>query len=220
MLVFGGTTDWETGMNDVWSLRLLDGWEFARWEKREPSGTPPRGRYDHGAAYMPDRETMIVFGGQVDVQNQTNDAWALELAQDPPHWSRIDAGGASPPPLAGVAAAYSQDTGDPEGTTDGMIVIQGGQVGGDARDQTWALVCGVPTPTPPTTGTAETGTPTTQATSPTPGTPSTPATATASPTPSPTNTESPPTPTTPTDLTPSLPPTEPTIYLPATYANA
>jgi hypothetical protein len=174
MLVFGGTSDWDNAFNDVWALNLLTGTAGANWERIEPQGAPPRGRYDHVAVYVPPLEWMVVFGGLADVSNQLSDVYALDLKQSPPTWIKLNPEGAAPPALSGMAAAYAAET--------NTVVIQGGQVGADARDQTWGLVCAstAPTPTPTEsstdvpTGVATTPTPTTE----TPVTTVTPASAT------------------------------------------
>lgn len=186
MVVFGGTKDWTTGMNDVWALRLLDGFDFAEWERVATTGTPPRGRFDHAAAYLPNLDWMVIVGGTANGQRELDDVWALDLSQDPAVWMSLSPTGNGPPGLIGLAGTYSA-TGD-------MAVFQGGQVGPDARDQTWGLSCGaptVPTETPSPSPTA------TQA----PGPSATPTTPTATATftlPPPTNTLVPPITSTPT----------------------
>ncbi len=68
LVIFGGVTDDDRYLGDVWALPLAE----ERWIKLEPAGYPPYPRWGHGAIYDPPGDRMIVFGG---IQNA--DTWAL-----------------------------------------------------------------------------------------------------------------------------------------------
>jgi len=176
MIVFGGTSDWKTGMNDVFALDLSGGWEQAAWSKLTPSGTAPRGRFDHGAVYLPAQNWMVIFGGTPNGSSELSDVFALDLGASTPAWINPRPSGNAPPAIAGLSAAYS-----PAG---GYAVFYGGAVKGDAKDQAWALSCtssqptatatsptASDTPAPTEPGPGDTATPTTAAPSYTPVTP-------------------------------------------------
>lgn len=60
---------------DVWSLTLGSS---ASWTQLSPSGQAPAGRYDHGAAYDPTGDQLIIFGGQTS--GPSNEVWRLSFA--------------------------------------------------------------------------------------------------------------------------------------------
>lgn len=148
MIVFGGTNNWTTGMNDVWALKFLNGFASAEWVEVETTGTPPRARYDHAAVYVPELDWMIVVGGTANGQAELSDVYALDMSTDPSPWIRLAPTGNGPPGLQALAGSYD--------TTGRRAVFHGGQVGADSRDQTWALTCtdtSVGTATPTSTAT-------------------------------------------------------------------
>lgn len=205
MVVFGGTTDWKKGIGEVWSLDLSQGWDKAAWKELQPAGAGPSARFDHGAAYLPGLNWMIVFGGSPDGNRELADLFALDLAVDPPKWIKLNPTGQKPPALLGLAAVDLDD-----GIS---ALLQGGQNGEDSASQTYRLVCtpaAQPTATQPPTSPA----------SPTPPEPTAtdtaePPTATATAEPA---TATPPEPTaTDTAVPPTATPTatpRPRIYLP------
>lgn len=89
MIVFGGTRDWATALDDVWALDLSGGWDGAAWARLEPAGHGPEPRYDHGAVLMPDLEWMLVYGGSLDGKNEIDTLYALDLGAAPPRWIEI-----------------------------------------------------------------------------------------------------------------------------------
>lgn len=189
MLVFGGTSDWKTAMNDLYALDLSNGTANATWQKVNTGGTgTPFARYDHGAVYLPSLNRMVAFGGTTNGKDQLSDLWMLDLSQSPPVWTRLQLSQPRPPGVWGLAAAYS-----PAGD---YAVFYGGQVGNDAKNEAWALKCQAPavptTPAPATnTATTEPSATATEEASPTsttePASP-TPTTAEDTPTPQPTRT--------------------------------
>lgn len=124
MIVFGGNTflggTFTTG-NDVWVLHNADGTETSppAWELLSPTGGPGP-RWLQVAAYDPDTNRMIVFGG-VDgcCNNPVDEIWVLENANGlggTPQWMLLAATGTSPPVLHGRTGVY-----DP--TTNRLIVL-------------------------------------------------------------------------------------------------
>jgi hypothetical protein len=158
MVVFGGTSDWRTAMNDVHALNLAGGWSGASWGRLTPGGTAPAARYNHGAVYVPELQWMVVYGGTRDGRGQYDDTYALDLAADPPQWIEINAVGSRPGDLQSMGAAYA-DVG-------GYAVVYGGQAGSgqqrSSRNQAWGLKCEstAPTATPTQTEPGPTSTPT------------------------------------------------------------
>ncbi len=73
-LLFGGDT--EAGpVNDLW---LFDSASDA-WSQTEVSGEPPSPRSSHDAAWVPERRSLVVFGGR-DASGDLNELWELAVA--------------------------------------------------------------------------------------------------------------------------------------------
>ena len=142
MIVFGGTTDWKTGTNEVWALNLAGGTATATWEKLATGGPPVQPRFDHGAAYLPNLKWMVIFGGTGNGKDALNaDASALDLSANPPRWMNLSPGGTAPAGVIGVAATYSE-MGD-------QAIFYGGSAQQRSKRDAWALKCGGPSvPTP------------------------------------------------------------------------
>lgn len=77
----------------------------AHWERLIPAddGEKPTGRYGFFSVHDPETDRLIIFSGAQyptfnDQVNPAQDTWALELAEDPPRWVKIDAQGAELPP--------------------------------------------------------------------------------------------------------------------------
>ena len=131
-LLFGGfslSVYVETEFNDVWARRhgVNDD-----WQRLQPTGTPPLGRYGHAAVYDGAGRRMIVFGGYGQTQRFA-DVWSLAL--DPsPAWSPIAPAGTPPSVRIGSMAIY-----DPAGS---RLVMFGGDNGfapDTAYNDTWSL---------------------------------------------------------------------------------
>jgi len=191
MIIFGGTQDWESGMNDAWALDLAGGWANARWVALSPTGRAPSARFDHGAVFLPNLNWMLAYGGSPDGRREFDDLYALDLSTDPPKWQEVRPGGTRPTGLYMLAAAYNPAL--------NKVVFQGGAQGGSTRRLTWGLKCegavptatatrASPTPTEPPPATTEppTNTPTSTRT---PTNTSPPPTFTRTPTPSATPTD-------------------------------
>ncbi|MEO8083900.1 MAG: hypothetical protein ABI780_08765 [Ardenticatenales bacterium] len=146
MVVFGGTTDWRTGRNDVWSLDLSSGWASAKWQELKPVGRAPGRRFDHAAVYLPGLHWMVVFGGTRNGSDVLDDVAALDLSVDPPVWTPLVPTGTAPPGLAYLAGSTTDAKGGD------MAVFYGGEVSASSKREAWGLACSggavVPTATP------------------------------------------------------------------------
>ncbi|RIL11585.1 hypothetical protein DCC79_04345 [bacterium] len=159
MVVFGGTRDWVTALDDVWALDLAGGWGAAAWARLDPAGLAPEPRYDHGAVYLPHLRWMLVYGGSLDGKNEVDTLYALDLGAAPPRWIEIQPPGKRPEAVKGLAAAYDAAT--------NTAVFHGGTKGAETTRTTWGLRCG--DGTSPTAFPTGSGTPTGGATATTPG---------------------------------------------------
>lgn len=148
MIVFGGTTDWKTGRNDVWSLDLSTGWATAKWQEVKPTGRAPGRRFDHAAVYLPGLRWMVVFGGTRNGSDVLDDVAALDLSVDPPAWTPLTPTGTAPPGLAYLAGSATDAKGGD------MAVFYGGEVSGSSKREAWGLSCtgGAQPSATPTTG--------------------------------------------------------------------
>jgi hypothetical protein len=125
MVVFGGSSS-GSGLNDVWALSLAG---TPAWTQLTPSGTPPGGRWGHGAIYDPVRDRMVVFGGYGS--GYLNDVWALSLAGTPA-WTQLAPSGTPPNARRYHSAIY-----DP--VRDRMVVFGGYGGSNSNRNDVWAL---------------------------------------------------------------------------------
>lgn len=150
MVVFGGTTDWRTGRNDVWSLDLSSDWASAKWQELKPVGRAPARRFDHAAVYLPGLHWMVVFGGTRNGSDVLDDVAALDLSVDPPAWTPLAPTGTAPPGLAYLAGSATDAKGGD------MAVFYGGEVSASSKREAWGLACtgGAVNPTPTTGATA------------------------------------------------------------------
>ena len=146
MIVFGGTRNWNSGLNDTWALDLSSGIDGATWEELDPDGSAPGRRYDQTAVYVPGLHWMVMFGGTRNGSNNLDDVWALDLNTEFTTWNELDPSGSSPASVSAVQAAWS-DAG-------GMAIFYGGENAGSSKRDTWGLRCASPaTPTPEVTDT-------------------------------------------------------------------
>ena len=110
LVLFGGlrwtsTALPDTLLDDVWALGLSAGSE---WTRLPTLGPGPRPRKRHNAVYDPEKDRMIVFGG--DVRGAVNDVWAFSLNGASPTWVELqpqpDPLGGTPNVSTGGVAAY------------------------------------------------------------------------------------------------------------------
>lgn len=132
LIVFGGTRDDDTFLNDTWVLSNatdIDG--GATWTELEPTGGPPPARSNPVAAYDAENNRMIIFGGG-DGSITRNDTWVLTNANGlggTPEWTELVA--ANAPYRGASAAAYD--------ATANTLVVFGGYAGPDRLDELWVL---------------------------------------------------------------------------------
>lgn len=118
------------------------------WTQLSPSGTAPVPRREHSAIHDAPRDRMVVFGGNSDVDDFSNEVWQLSLGPSPA-WTALVVAGTKPGARYGHSAIY-----DP--VRDRMLVF-GGNVGGFNGNDVWALALAgtpawtrlTPTGTPP-----------------------------------------------------------------------
>ena len=115
MIVFGGQLSYTfSSYNDLWVLTNANGVGGAeKWIQLTPTGTLPRPRFVHGAAYDQANNRLIVFGGDDCSSNNfcevLNDVWVLSNANGvsgTPAWTQLFPTGSGPSPretMNGVA---------------------------------------------------------------------------------------------------------------------
>jgi hypothetical protein len=107
MIIFGGQNGggFCGGYNDVWTLSNANGLGGPpAWTQLSPTGSAPLGDYFASAAYDPNTNSMMVFGGSIQGnscnQNETNDTYVLSHANGAggtPAWTKLRP--ASKPPV-------------------------------------------------------------------------------------------------------------------------
>lgn len=103
--------------------------EAGRWASVRPTsaqGAGPSPRYGFLYGYDEATRRLIVFSGggsalPADPVNAHEDAWALELGQEPPRWTLLEGGATAPPGRRNGCGAW-----DPEGQ---RLFVWGGDLG-------------------------------------------------------------------------------------------
>lgn len=88
MVVFGGYAqngDTASSSNDVWSLDLTN----FTWSKKQTSEVKPAPRYGQFQIALDERH-FLVLGGCGGPNNMFNDAWVLDMTQQPYVWNAIE----------------------------------------------------------------------------------------------------------------------------------
>jgi hypothetical protein len=129
MVLFGGADTTVGGyLGDTWALDLSGA---PTWSLLSPGGGPTP-RRNHGAAYDPAGDRMIVFGGHDGAFR--NDLWAMDLS-GPGVWDPLAAVGTPPTPCEAPSLVY-----DPAGT---RLLLMGGMENNVAppvlSDDLWEL---------------------------------------------------------------------------------
>ncbi len=128
VLLVGGYAGGYAFLSDTW---IFSSFGRPEWSRMTPTGEPPPGRREHSITYLPEHDTVILFGGMGQSFDALyNDTWELSL-QEPPQWARLHPDGTWPAPRTGHSAVL-----DP---VRGSIVVFGGWNGTTARNDTWEL---------------------------------------------------------------------------------
>lgn len=120
MIVFGGTNSFVGHPGDeAWALDLPS----LTWTLLQPTGTTPPVHAQHTAVYDSRRGRMLVFGGQVAWAADARETWELNLAVNPPVWTRLTPTGSAQglPATRSLHAAVYDSTGD-------RMLVYGGQM--------------------------------------------------------------------------------------------
>ena len=113
-VVFGGSQDGMTALNDTWE------WDGASWTQVATSGPP--GRWNHAMAYDAQRGVVVMFGGNSS-QGYFGDTWTWNGST----WQQVASGG--PSPRTAPAAAYD--------SVRGRVVLFGGGDNSGQFGDTW-----------------------------------------------------------------------------------
>jgi Peptidase family C25/Galactose oxidase, central domain len=127
MILFGGRSA-GGDLDDTWALDLTPGAEA--WVHLQPAGSPPSARSSHAAAYDPDRQRLILFGG-VSKGQLLADTWALDLAPSAETWQILSPSGGPPPARAGHTVVAD--------TANGRMILFAGAGSGGLLADLWAL---------------------------------------------------------------------------------
>ena len=115
MTVFGGCSGTPSNCgnfvsNNVWVLTNANGLGGTpQWIQLSPGGVLPTARTLHSAVYDPSSNTMIIFGGNLYL----NDTWVLTSANGlggTPQWSQLLPVGLLPPARNSHTAVYHSET--------------------------------------------------------------------------------------------------------------
>lgn len=147
LILFGGFDRFATHAAGGWiPHNTNDTWAYDpvanTWTELRPAGTVPPPRLFPTMAYDPAAQKMILFGGEVDVAEvseqelesehcflDVNDTWAYDPIAN--SWTELQPEGALPPVRAGHQMVHDSSTGL-------MIMFGGGQNGGGVFNDTWA----------------------------------------------------------------------------------
>jgi len=135
MIVFGGAEGFPSPCaNDLWVLQNANGVGGApTWVQLNPGGKLPPAREGQVAAYDPNTNIMMVFGGSDCNGNYLADFWILTNANGlggTPTWTQLLPSGNGPVGRAYAAAIYNSSA--------NTLVLYGGTNGGELSD-VWTL---------------------------------------------------------------------------------
>jgi hypothetical protein len=134
-VVFGGVTaKTQEVLDDSWTVKIAG--DTATWTALPGKG--PTGRYGSFTAFDAESRRLVVWSGAqayestTDPINAAQDAWALDLAADPPAWSKLEPTGTAPkgrrngcsmPDPAGRRLFVYGGTSDGKTTEKGLFVL-------------------------------------------------------------------------------------------------
>ena len=134
MTVFGGGEGSTSPCaNDVWVLTNANGKGVVpAWTQLSPSGSAPAPRAQHGAAFDPASNTMIVYGGQNCFSTIFGDVWVLSNANGlggTPTWTQLS-------PVGGGPGAREVQGGVAYDSANNRFIVFGGST---ANNDVWVL---------------------------------------------------------------------------------
>jgi len=137
MIIFGGGEGFSSPCaNDVWVLTNANGkGGTPAWSQLSPSGGPPSARAEHGAAYDPNTNTMIVYGGQDCFHTLFGDVWILSNANGiggTPVWTQLS-------PTGGGPGAREITGGVVYDSTNNNLIVFGGAFNSMVGNDVWVL---------------------------------------------------------------------------------
>lgn len=103
MVLFGGTTNGSTTLNDAWTVPLSG---LQLWSLIDTNGPGlPTARHSHSAIADAPRNRMLVFGGIDDGSNPLSDVWSLSFT-NPNKWTQLDPTASVTVPSDDFASVY------------------------------------------------------------------------------------------------------------------
>lgn len=138
MIIFGGGLGNSSPCaNDVWVLTDATGKTGTpAWVQIMPSGTAPSPRTQHVAAYDPNTNSMIIYGGQNCFSTTFADVWVLSEANGiggTPTWTQLSPVGGGPGARVTGGVAYD--------SVNNRLIVFGGesQPGSILNNDVWVL---------------------------------------------------------------------------------
>jgi hypothetical protein len=137
MVLFGGGLGNSSPCaNDVWVLSDATGKTGTpAWVEITPAGTAPEPRTQHGAAFDPNTNSMIIYGGQNCFSTLFGDVWVLSNANGlggTPTWRQLS-------PAGGGPGAREITGGVAYDSTNNRLIVFGGVNSGGTHNDTWIL---------------------------------------------------------------------------------
>jgi hypothetical protein len=137
MIIFGGAEGFSSPCaNDVWALTNANGnGGPSAWIQISTSGGPPNPRAQHGAAYDPNTNTMIMYGGQDCFHTLFGDVWTLSNANGlggTSTWTQLSPTGGGPGPRE-ITGGVVYDA------TNNILIVFGGTFNSMVLNDVWVL---------------------------------------------------------------------------------
>jgi hypothetical protein len=138
MIIFGGcnSQNCESPLNDVWILSNAST-SGPTWRQLSPASPLPGGRTKAVAAYDPNKNKLIIFGGKNGLSSGAvySDTWVLSNANGlngTPVWTQLN-------PIGTPAAGQYGATGTYDGTNNILTVFGGSTSSGTDTNGVWTL---------------------------------------------------------------------------------
>lgn len=138
MIVFAGGEGFDSPCaNDIWVLENANGHGGTpAWTQLSPSGSLPPARVLHGAAYDPNTNSMIVYGGSDCFSITYGDLWVLSTANGlggTPTWTQLSTVGGGPG-IREIQGGVAYDS-----ANNRLIVFGGITTNGAVNNDVWVL---------------------------------------------------------------------------------